>query len=70
MKRRNLMKWHFENEVSQTDVAKYIGVTDNHYSLVIKGKANPSFRFIEKFCEYAEKHGYVIEDVWELFKKE
>lgn len=69
MKRKNWMKWHVDNDVSYKEVAEEMGYTVNHYSLLINGKGDPSFGFIEEFCAYAEKHGYEIGDVWEFFKK-
>ena len=66
-KRKNLMKWHIDNSLTYKEVYETLGYTKNHYSLILNGKADPSFGFIEAF---GNNYGHLINDIWELFKKE
>lgn len=70
MKRKNLNKFLVDHELTQTEVADYLGVTENHFSLLINGKSNPSFGLIEKFEQFCDKRKIIINDMWELWKKE
>lgn len=67
MKRKNLMKWHIDNDLTYTDVHEKIGYSKAHYTKIIKGENDPSFEFMMKF---GEAFAPLIDDVWELFKKE
>lgn len=66
-KRKNLKKWHIDNNLSYKDVYETLGYSKNHYSLILNGKADPSFGFIEAF---GNTYNHLIDDIWELFKKE
>ena len=70
MKRKNLDKFLVDHDLKQNEVAEYLNVTENHFSLLVNGKSNPSFGLIEKFEEFCNERGIVIEDMWELWKKE
>ena len=61
------MKWHIDNDLNYKEVYDVLEYTKQHYSKIINGEADPSFEFIEKFNE---NFGELVEDVWELFKKE
>ena len=70
MKRKKLIKFLVDNDLIQTDVAESLGISDNHFSLLINGKSNPSFGLMEKFEELCDELGIVVDDMWELWKKE
>ena len=69
MKRKNLIKLLVDHDLTQKDVAKYLGVTDNHFSMLVNGKADPSFGLIEKFEQLCQEHNIIIDDMWEVWKK-
>ena len=66
-KRKNLKKWHIDNGLSHKEVYEKLGYTKNHYSLILNGKADPSFEFMQRF---GDNFGHLVDDIWELFKKE
>lgn len=70
MKRKNLIKLLVDYDIKQCDVAEYLEVTDQHFSLLVNGNANPSFGLIEKFEEFCNERGIVIDDMWEVWKME
>ena len=69
MKRKNLMKLLIDNNLTQVEVAKELEITNQHFSLLINGNADPSFGLMLKFEEFCETHKIVINDMWELWKK-
>ena len=69
MKRKNLYKFLIDNNLTQTEVAEYLDVTKQHFSLLINGNGNPSFDLLMKFDEFCKEKNIEINDMWELWKK-
>lgn len=66
MKRKNLMKWHIDNDISYKEVYEKLGYTHVHYNKILNGENDPSFEFMTRF---GENFGHLVDDIWELFKK-
>lgn len=64
MSRKNLKKWHIDQNLTPTKVAEMLGVTYAHYASILSGRNNPSIKLLEKFQEI-----FKVDDVLELFKK-
>lgn len=69
MKRKNLIKFLIDYNLTRNEVANYIDITANHFSLLLNGKSDPSFGLMAKFGEMCQHNGIIIEDMWELWKK-
>lgn len=70
LKRKKLIKLLIDNDLTQVEIANELEITNQHFSLLINGKSDPSFGLIEKFETFCNERGIVVEDVWELWKKE
>lgn len=68
MKRKNLDKMLVEYDLTQGYVADRLGISEQHFSSIINGRANPSFGLILKFEEFCYEHKIVVDDMWELWK--
>lgn len=68
--RFNLIKFRKLNNINQEELAKELECSRVHISEIENCKANPSFGLIEKFEAFCNKRNIVIEDIWDLFKKE
>lgn len=69
LKRKNLKKLLIDHDLEQGYVADWLEITENHFSLIINGNANPSFGLMEKFEMFCLEHDIIIDDLWELFRK-
>lgn len=67
MKRKNLVKFRIDHNLTSTQMAEKLGFSRVHYSNIETGKKDPTFGFMQKF-EETFKDQY--EDIWELFRKE
>lgn len=47
----NIDNWMFENNISQSDIAKWAGCTQNTISSVLTGKHDPSYSVISAVLE-------------------
>ena len=65
MKRKRLMKWAIDNDLKHTEIARKLGITNQHWTAVVNGKNNPSFSLIERF-----KAVFQVENALELFERE
>ena len=70
MKRKNLIKLRIDIGLKSKELAKKLGVSVAYYSNLENGKIDPTFKFIEKFEKFCNEERIVIDDIWELFKKE
>lgn len=68
--RFNLIKFRKLNNISQEELASALDCSRVHISDIENCKTNPSFGLIEKFEVFCSNKNIVIEDIWELFKKE
>lgn len=68
--RFNLIKFRKLNNISQEELSNALDCSRVHISEIENCKANPSFGLIEKFEIFCNERDIVIEDIWELFKKE
>lgn len=68
--RFNLMKFRKLNGISQQELADALGCSRVHICEIENCRVNPSFALIEKFEDFCNKKNIIIEDIWELFKKE
>lgn len=63
-KRKNLLLFRLDNNLTQQEMANKLGITRVHYNSIENGKADPSFSLCQKLNELFE-----INDVWDLMKK-
>ncbi len=61
--RKNLILWEKANDLKARDVAKALGITEQTYCNIKKGKTNPSIEFAEKFTKL-----FPDADIMELLK--
>lgn len=69
MKRKNLVKLRAELNLKSKEFAELLEISKQHYSNIENGKVDPTFKIILKLEEVLKSKGYVIDDIWELFKK-
>ena len=62
--RIGLMVFRKEKGLTQIEMAKKLGITNNHYSRLERGENNPSMQLIEKMNEV-----FHIKDAYKLFEK-
>lgn len=65
MRRRKLILWRFEVNMTQREIAKMIGITSSHYSNIERGIVDPSYEVLMKF-----RDTFIVKDVLDLFEKE
>lgn len=64
-RRRKLILWRFETNMTQREIAKMIGITSSHYSNIERGIVDPSYEVLMKF-----RDTFIVKDVLDLFEKE
>lgn len=69
MKRKNLVKLRADLNLKSKEFAELLEISKQHYSNIENGKVDPTFKIILKLEKMLENKGYVINDIWELFKK-
>lgn len=69
--RPNLKKLRRKLKCNQTEFGEKVGgYSKTHISDLENCKADPSFGFIEDVERLCLKEGIIIEDMWEVFRKE
>lgn len=69
MKRKNLVKLRADLGLKSKEFAELLEISKQHYSNIENGKVNPTFEIITRLETILNDKGYVVEDVWKLFKK-
>lgn len=70
MKRKNLLKFLIDNNLTQTDLAETLDVSKQQLSRLVNCKTNPSFGLMLEFEKMCNKKNIVIEDMWEIWRAE
>lgn len=69
MKRKNLVKLRADLNLKSKEFAELLEISKQHYSNIENGKVDPTFGIMTKLENVLDSKGYVIDDIWELFKK-
>lgn len=62
MKRKNLIKFRIDHDLTQEQLAESLDVSTSHINQIELGKGKPSYGLLMKF-----KQVYKVDDVLELF---
>lgn len=69
MKRKKLDKFLVDYDLKQNEVAEYLKVSENHFSLLVNGKSNPSYNLMGRFRTFCIERNFIPDDfygIWDI----